>query len=153
METPPQENDVVIRSATNADIPGIITCIQPFVKLGKVLPRTVDEMEELIPHYWVAEFNDQIVGCVVLEIYSQKLAEIRSLVVSHTMQGRGLGRKMVEICIERAKKEDILELMAITSQDDFFQACGFDYTLPGEKRALFLLTGTPPAHHPAHGQE
>jgi amino-acid N-acetyltransferase len=30
--------------------------------------------------------------------------------------------------------------MAITSEDLFFQACGFDFTLPGEKKALFFLT-------------
>jgi len=31
-------------------------------------------------------------------------------------------------------------VMAITSSDSFFQSCGFDYTLPGEKRALFIQT-------------
>jgi hypothetical protein len=30
--------------------------------------------------------------------------------------------------------------MAITSADDFFHRCGFDFTLPGEKKALFLQT-------------
>jgi hypothetical protein len=30
--------------------------------------------------------------------------------------------------------------MAITSSDEFFRSCGFDFTLPGEKKALFMLT-------------
>jgi amino-acid N-acetyltransferase len=30
--------------------------------------------------------------------------------------------------------------MAITSTDEFFRACGFDFTLPGEKKALFIQT-------------
>jgi len=45
----------------------------------------------------------------------------------------------VEACIEQAKKQEILEVMAITSQEEFFQSCGFDFTLPGEKKALFTL--------------
>jgi hypothetical protein len=30
--------------------------------------------------------------------------------------------------------------MAITSKEDFFRQCGFDFTLPGEKKALFIHT-------------
>jgi hypothetical protein len=30
--------------------------------------------------------------------------------------------------------------MAITASDAFFQSCGFDYTLPSLKRAVFLQT-------------
>jgi amino-acid N-acetyltransferase len=146
MKTRSKESELLIRPAIQSDIAGILDCIQPFVKEGKVLPRTVDELEELLPHYWVAQAGGKIVGCVVLEIYSKKLAEIRSLVVAHDFQGKALGKRLVEVCVERAKQDGILEVMAITSQDRFFQNCGFDYTLPGEKRALFLLTGTLPVH-------
>jgi hypothetical protein len=34
----------------------------------------------------------------------------------------------------------VLEVMAITSSDGFFISCGFDFTLPGEKKALFYQT-------------
>jgi amino-acid N-acetyltransferase len=30
--------------------------------------------------------------------------------------------------------------MVVTSSDDFFVSCGFDFTLPGEKKALFIQT-------------
>jgi len=50
-----------------------------------------------------------------------------------------LGKRLVEACIEQAKKQEILEVMAITSQEEFFQSCGFDFTLPGEKKALFYV--------------
>ena len=35
--------------------------------------------------------------------------------------------------------------MTITSVDEFFLRCGFDFTLPGEKKALFLQTREDPA--------
>jgi len=131
---------VTIRQATAGDLPAIAACIEPFVIEGKILRRTLSELESLIPHYFVAQDGDRIVGCVVLEIYSAKLAEIRSLVVAHDYHGKGVGKRLVMACAERARSEKIFEVMAITSEDLFFQSCGFDFTLPGEKKALFLLT-------------
>jgi len=32
----------------------------------------------------------------------------------------------------------------VTSSEEFFQTCGFDFTLPGEKKALFLQTRAEP---------
>lgn len=132
--------NITIRRATEADLPAIALCIEPFVAEGKILRRTFSELETLIPHYIVAEIEDKIVGCVVLEVYSPKLAEIRSLVVAHECHGKGIGKRLVTACIERAKDEHIFEVMAITSEDMFFQSCGFDFTLPGEKKALFFVT-------------
>jgi N-acetylglutamate synthase-like GNAT family acetyltransferase len=134
----PKDTKITIRSATPADTKAIHACIEPFVAEKKVLRRTFNELETLIPQYLVAEAEGRIVGCVVLEVYSPKLAEIRSLVVAEECQGLGIGKRMVDACVERAKREHIFEVMAITSQDGFFQGCGFDYTLPGEKRALFM---------------
>ncbi len=134
-----QERAVVIRPAVLDDLLGIAQCIEPFVASGKVLPRTLHELEGLIPSYVVAEAAGSIVGCAVLEIYSKKLAEIRSLVVAPDFQKLGLGKLLVDACIERAKEEEILEVMAITSREDFFLSCGFDFTLPGEKKALFYV--------------
>ncbi len=131
---------VTIRQATADDLPAIAACIEPFVTEGKILRRTLDELKSLIPHYFVAQNGDRIVGCVVLEIYSAKLAEIRSLVVAHDYHGKGIGKRLVIACSQRAREEKIFEVMAITSQDLFFQSCGFDFTLPGERKALFLLT-------------
>jgi N-acetylglutamate synthase-like GNAT family acetyltransferase len=75
-----------------------------------------------------------------LEVYSRKLAEIRSLAVSPTLQGKGVGKLLVEACIQLAREKNVLEVMAITSSDGFFISCGFDFTLPGEKKALFYQT-------------
>jgi len=129
-----------VRRATDADLPAIEGFIEPFVDDGKLLPRTFDELSELLPNFFIAESNGQIVGCAALEVYSRKLAEIRSLAVSPAMQGKGVGKLLVEACIELAREKNVLEVMAITSSDGFFISCGFDFTLPGEKKALFYQT-------------
>lgn len=131
---------VKVRAAEQGDIPAIAELIAPYVAEGSLLARTYEEFDELLPHFFVAERDGEIIGCAALEIYSPKLAEIRSLAVSERAQGRGVGKLLVQACVERAQQHNILEVMAITSSDGFFQACGFDYTLPGAKRALFYQT-------------
>jgi amino-acid N-acetyltransferase len=105
-----------------------------------LLPRTFDEMEDLIDTFFVAEVEGKIMGCAALEIYNRKLAEIRSLAVAQQAQGRGLGKKLVAACVELAKERGIFEIMAISASDDFFQACGFDFTLPRLRKAFFMQT-------------
>lgn len=131
---------VTLRNATQGDIPAIEAFIKPFVDDGRLLPRTYGELEELLENFFLAELDGEIVGCAALEVYSRKLAEIRSLCVSPTMQGAGIGRLLVNACLTRAQERHILEVMAITSSEAFFKACGFDFTLPGEKKALFYQT-------------
>lgn len=132
---------ITVRSAVTDDIPAIEALIEPFVEQGALLERTYDELGDLLPNFFVAADADgAIVGCAALEIYSRKLAEIRSLAVAESVQGRGVGRMLVKACIERASEHNVLEIMAITASDAFFQSCGFDYTLPSLKRALFMQT-------------
>ncbi len=131
---------VTIRTGTSADTQALIEFIKPFVEDGKLLPRTIDELDDLMQHFFIAEVDGELVGCAALEIYSSKLAEIRSLAVSSRHQGLGIGRKLVDACLKLAHEKNILEVMAITSTEEFFLACGFDFTLPGQKKALFYQT-------------
>ncbi len=136
----PAAPSYVVREACRDDIPGLEELVDRFVQANRLLPRTTDELCDLIPFGFVAVANNQIVGFAALEIYSAKLAEIRSLAVHDDFQGRGIGKQLVQKCVDLAVKRNILEVMAITSSDAFFQACGFDFTLPGEKKALFMQT-------------
>ncbi len=128
----------VVRAARAGDAEAIAALIAPFVEAGKLLPRTPTEIRDLIPTGFVAEHEGIIVGFTALEIYSAKLAEIRSLAVHADQQGAGLGRQLVAACVELAGKRNILEVLVVTSSEEFFRSCGFDFTLPGEKKALFI---------------
>ena len=131
---------IVIRPAETRDLHALDEFIKPFVASKILIPRTFDELQELIRHGFLAEAAGELVGFAALEIYSSKLGEIRSLAVADGYQGQGIGKRLVHQCLERAKERNVLEVMAITSSEDFFKTCGFDFTLPGEKKALFLQT-------------
>ncbi|HVJ69292.1 MAG TPA: GNAT family N-acetyltransferase, partial [Caulifigura sp.] len=127
------------------DLEGIEDLIEPFVDGGKLLPRTWDELQNLVPTGFVCEDQDGvIIGFAALEIYSRKLAEIRSLCVASRAQGQGVGKRLVQACVDFASERRVFEVMVVTSTEEFFQSCGFDFTLPGEKKALFLQTRETP---------
>lgn len=132
--------DFEVRLATDGDLENLEIFIQPFVEQGRLLPRTTSELKNLLSNCYLALMEGEIVGCAALEVYSNKLAEIRSLAVASKARRRGIGRALVIACVNRAKELRILEVMAITSSEEFFKICGFDFTLPGEKKALFLQT-------------
>ena len=95
-------------------------------------------MPRLVVHGFVAESAGRIVGFVALEVYSRKMAELQCLAVDADFQRRGLGKALVRRCVQRACELNIHELMAITASDALFRECGFDYSLPDQKKALFL---------------
>lgn len=129
-----------VRPARTEDVEALSEFIQPFVNQGRLLPRTHDELQELTENGFVALHNGRIVGFAALEIYSPKLAELRSLAVSSEFQGRGIGKALVQACLRRAEERHVFEVLTITSSEEFFQKCGFDFTLPGERKALFYQT-------------
>ncbi len=133
-------DQVSIRATCADDVEALSKFIIPFVDDRRLLPRTSEELSQLVETGFVAEIEGQLVGFAALEIYSAKLAEIRSLAVSPIHQGLGIGKKLVDRCVEMARENKVLEVMAITSTEEFFQGCGFDFILPRERKALFLET-------------
>ncbi|OYW19851.1 MAG: N-acetylglutamate synthase [Planctomycetales bacterium 12-60-4] len=129
-----------IRPATVADVEALDRFLEPFIAQERLLPRTHDELGELAKAGFLAIVDGEIAGFAALEVYSSKLAEIRSLAVDPRHQRHGIGRALVQACIDRARERKVFEIMAVTSTEEFFQRCGFDFTLPGEKKALFLQT-------------
>lgn len=132
---------ILIRPARTSDVPAIQALIKPFVAAQQLLARTDQEIEWLATHGFAAVSDQHLVGFAAVEIYSRKLAEIQCLAVAAEMHGRGIGKRLVEQCVQCANEHGILELMAISTSDDFLMQCGFDYSLPNQKRALFIHPG------------
>ena len=112
--------------------------VQKFVEQQQLLPRSMDEIKRLMQYSFTASANGDLIGFVALEIYSPKLSEIQCLAVDSDFQRLGIGRELVNRCVALAGEMNVLELMAISNSDEMFLACGFDYSLPNQKRALFI---------------
>ena len=106
-------------------------------KLIAAFPREL--VQEHLPktnEFFVADDKGAIVGCCALEIYSKKIAEIRSLAVSDQYQGKGIATKLVNKCVARAKSRGVSQVLAITHNLRFFEKFGFG-TFNQEKYATF----------------
>ncbi|MEM6688265.1 MAG: GNAT family N-acetyltransferase [Planctomycetota bacterium] len=140
--SPIDPSSIEIRQATLIDVPIIHALLRPYVMQRLLLGRTEAELVELSRHGFVAidksrDSPVQTVGFCAVEIYSPKLAELQALVVHHDYRGQGVGRELVQACVDRAKGLGVMEVMAISSNEEFLRGCGFDYSLPDQKRALF----------------
>ncbi len=132
------EETYSIEPAHADDLQGVLNFLGPFMAAEQILPRTLAEMEQLLRHAFLAKLAGEIVGFVTLEIYNRKLAEIQCLAVSEKHRRQGIGCELVQQCVKRAGEEKVREVMAITATDQLFQNSGFDYALPGQKKALFV---------------
>ncbi len=139
------ETPIEFCPARPEDLARVQAFLKPFMNGKQLLQRTSIELELLLKHAFLAQHDDQLVGFAAVEIYSRKLAEIQCLAVSEMYQRRGVGRTLVAMCVQRAKEQKIIEVMAISSSDEMFLACGFDYSLPNQKRAFFIQPLADPA--------
>lgn len=124
----------MIRKATRNDIPGILELVN--ANLGTLLPRTKEDYEELIETTYVYEKDNRIVGSCVLEIYSPKIAEIRSFVVHNDYRSQGVGKALIGEAVTEARERNIREIMVVTSAREYFEKHNFGACL-NEKFALF----------------
>ena len=136
--TPPDE--IHIRAAEVSDVASIQALIEPYVAERVLLPRTVEELRDLTRNGFVAECSTGLVGFAAVDIYSKKLAELQCLAVAVAYRKTGIGKRLVDVCVECAREHDVQELMAITAAEEFFFGCGFHFSLPDQKKALFVQT-------------
>ncbi len=88
--------------------------------------------------FFVAIEDNQVVGCCALEVYSKRLAEIRSLAVAADHQGKGIATRLIDRCLTEAKKRKIYEVMTITGAVRLFEKHGFG-AFNKEKYALIKV--------------
>ena len=100
---------------------------------GQLVQRNLPRVSS----FFVADLNGTLVGCCALQVYSKRLAEVRSLSVHPDFQDAGVASKLVEACQLRARDSGISELFAVTSRTAFFERLGFA-TFRREKTAMFF---------------
>lgn len=126
--------NATLRTATPADVPAILEVISAHAE--QLLPRRADDIVPLLETFWVIEEAGRIVGCCCLEVYSPKIAEVRSLAVRQEARGRGYGARLVEAAVGEARRRHVPQILVVTSNVEFFSRLNFQTCL-NEKYALF----------------
>lgn len=126
--------DVAFRPAKKGEMPSIRALLRLYPE------QLAQQHLPGISSFVVATSGGGIVGCCALQIYSKRLAEVRSLAVHSAFQRRGIASRLVELCKHRARARGVKELFAVTSQKGFFERAGFA-TFRREKTAMFFEVG------------
>lgn len=124
--TPIYLEHVTIRSPEPNDVVAICTLFEPEVEAGRMLPRDPNKIRAEL-NTWLAAYDaqGQPVGCVSLVQYNNELCEVRSLAVSSTMRGQGLGSELVKAAIILADSWNMRRVLTLTRAVPFFLKLGF----------------------------
>ncbi|MFM8559640.1 MAG: argininosuccinate lyase, partial [bacterium] len=121
--------DLVLRRANVADVPGIAGVMAPYVVDGVLLPRPVSELYQCVREFWVVERTGESapanVACAALRLLWQDLGEVRSLAVRPDAHGQGLGAALVDAVVSDARALGLPRVIALTREVAFFERCGF----------------------------
>ena len=112
-------------SATLGDIKDMQKLVEPEVNSGVILVRNDDEIATNIRSYTLAKLDDKLIGFGALHFHTDKLGEIRSLIVSPDVRGKGIGRNIVKKNIESAEELGAEQIFTLTYKKEFFESLGF----------------------------
>ncbi|MDY6972226.1 MAG: N-acetyltransferase [Thermodesulfobacteriota bacterium] len=121
-----------IRKAVAGDIRAIHGIVNHYADQGLMLPRPLSELYDHLRDYFVSSaqpgrkgLDVNIHGVCGLGICWEDLAEIKSLAVSRSHQGGGLGSQLVGKCLEEARLLGLTKVFTLTYIPHFFVRLGF----------------------------
>lgn len=119
----------MIRKAQLRDVKFVHALVNGFAEGGGMLALSLSELYDKVRDFAVASAHDNeheaIVGCCALRVFWEDLAEIRSLAVAPEAQRSGIGRSLVEMCLEEARTLGVQRVFALTYEPEFFARMGF----------------------------
>ena len=129
-----KNSNISIRRARVDDIKAIYLLLKSFSDQKLLLAKTEDQLFRLIRGFRVIEDtkSKEIVACAHLDIFSEALAEVKSLAVMQDYQGQGLGAQLVLDCEDEARGMNIKKIFALTYQVAFFEKLLYLNFLPWE---------------------
>lgn len=113
------------RKAILPDAPEIHRLISQYTGDGTLLPRSLQEICENVRDFIVVEDRGRVIACAALHFYGLSLAEVRSVTVDQSVQGRNVGRKLVEGLIQESENHHIDRVFLFTRVPEFFGKLGF----------------------------
>lgn len=124
----------MIRKATLEDMRIIHRLIAEQARGGHILARPLSELYSQVRDFQVFEddVSGEVIGCGALQVVWEDLAEIRSLAVKETYQGRGIGSRLAEALLADARDLGIKQVFVLTYRVSFFERLDFSQMDKGQ---------------------
>ena len=109
---------IFIKQASRGDYNAVVDLLS-----GEHLP--VSDLNESLPHFFIATLDDNPVGVAGLELYGRE-GLLRSVAVEKNFRGQAIAKRLVEEVLRYARKNEIHELyMITTTAEKYFAKSGF----------------------------
>ena len=95
--------------ATTASIPAFEALV------AEIAAKFLKDFDPARERCWIAELDGRRAGSVMLVKHSQEAAKLRLLLVEAEARGLGLGRQLVETCLEFARATGYREIVLWTN--------------------------------------
>jgi amino-acid N-acetyltransferase len=116
----------MMRPATIHDVPRIQEIINSHAELGRMLFKSFAQLFEDLRDFGVYEEDGRVLGCAAVTIIWADLAEVRSLAVDEQYRGKGIGKALVNWCVDEARRLHVRRVMSLTYEQAFFAKLGFE---------------------------
>lgn len=114
-----------IRQARTSDVPDIHDLVQLYTADRVLLAKALVTLYEDVQEFIVVEEDGVIVGCGALHVLWEDLAEVRTLAVQPERKGRGIGARLLDELIQRARELGVRKVFCLTFERNFFTNFGF----------------------------
>jgi amino-acid N-acetyltransferase len=136
---------VIIRPAKTSDVIAVRDLIDMYAPGGRLLSKNTVTIFEDVQEFLVAELDGKVVGCGALHVMWEDLGEVRTVALLPDYQGQGIGGKILEGLLDRARNLGLSRVFCLTFETDFFTSHGFaaieDAGIDASTYAELLLSG------------
>ncbi|MDY6056039.1 amino-acid N-acetyltransferase [Micrococcus sp.] len=120
-------SEITLRPARTADVPAIRALVAPLAERRVLLQKEAVVFYEAIQEFVVAEdAHGELAGFGALHVMWQDIAEVRTLAVADHMRGTGVGHRVLEALLGRARRLGVERVFCLTFEVEFFQRHGFE---------------------------
>ncbi len=115
-----------IRRALKKDIRQLLLLTRKSVDSSELVKRTRADIERQIGDYFIYEIDKNPVACVAVHLYpEQGKAELAYLYVSPAHENQGIGGRLVQFAIAKAREAGVQQVVALSTQAfTYFQSKG-----------------------------
>ncbi len=114
-----------VRRARTSDVPGIRALVDANTAERRLLEKATVTLYEDVQEFFVAVLDDRVVGCGALHVLWADLAEVRTLAVAPHASGLGIGHRLLDGLLDRARRLGVSRVFCLTFETAFFARHGF----------------------------
>ncbi|WP_205739848.1 amino-acid N-acetyltransferase [Georgenia sp. SYP-B2076] len=121
---------LVVRQARPADVRAIFDLVRHYTADRTLIDKELITYFEAVQEFVVAERTAgdgaaHMVGCGALHVLWDDIAEVRTLAVHPSARGTGVGHRLLETLVGRARGLGLRRVFCLTFEVDFFARHGF----------------------------